>query len=74
MNYYWYEFNWFSVWTDDTDDTDDTDEQTALFNCLSSYFFFFFFAHRGCINSYGITFICEQEILELKMDTFKLEN
>lgn len=51
---------------------DDTDEQTALFNCLSSYFFFF--AHRGCINSYGITFICEQEILEMKMDTFKLEN
>lgn len=49
---------------------DDTDEQPALFNCLSSYFF----ANRVCINSYGFIFICEQEILELKMNTFNLEN
>lgn len=49
---------------------DNTDEQTALFNCLSSYFF----ANGGCINSYGFTFICDQAILELKMNTFNLEN
>lgn len=44
---------------------DDIDEQTALMNYLPS----FSFANRRCIHSYCFTFICAQEILELKMHT-----